>query len=328
MGYTVETEEELNRKSVLGELAVKWDLPSVYKMISDEIGSNSGLLGEVCRYLISSPGKGLRPLLVLICSSFGHLEKEAAVRLAAAMEMLHMAMLVHDDILDCSPVRRGKPAVHCQWDRNTAILAGDYLFGKSLELAGEFGKKIGHRFAGIILDTTVGEFLQAEELFDPSLEIETYLERIRKKTAAMIANCCAMAGVASCAQADIICLLENFGTNMGIAFQIKDDVSDWETGQVRGKPVIHDFRQGVLTLPVLFVLRLSEQKEIIRQIVLSREISDRQLFFVKGEVEKNGVLELALEAASVYTAGALQCLEDLPISPARGDLEKLVRNIL
>lgn len=310
----------------LRELAAIWDLPAVYSTISREIAPNRGRLGEVCRYLLASKGKGLRPLLVLICSAFGRLEKEKSIRLAAAMEMLHLAMLVHDDILDGSPVRRGVPTINRRWNDNTALLAGDYLFGKSLEIVGEFGKAAVERFAGVITESTAGEFLQAEAAFNLSLEISDYEEIIRKKTAVMLANCCAAAATACGAADQVISSLEGFGLNLGMAFQIRDDVADWSLeGKDLGKPVVQDLRQGLLTLPILLALQLSDSKDSIRAIIASKKVSDQHLSFIFHEIQKTGSLVLALETASGYTEKALQYLGFLPETPARQDLERLAK---
>ena len=315
-------------KCTFRELAAAWDISAVYSRIAQELESQQGLLGEVCRYLLLSPGKGLRPLLVLICSTFGHMEKEKRVRLAAGMEILHMAMLVHDDVLDVSGLRRGLPSINSRWDNNTALLTGDFLFGKSLEMVCEFGTEIVGRFSGIIMQSTAGEFQQTEEGFDTSLEIAAYEERIRKKTAVMLANCCAAAAVAAGASPSTVAQLEAFGTNLGMAFQIRDDVADWSSeGKKLGKPVIHDLSQGILTLPLLLALEVSDQKEAIKEMVSTRSLSEQQLVLISQEIRKTGSLELALDRASGYIEQAKITLKALPQNTARQDLGNLVKNM-
>jgi len=307
------------------DLASLWGVPSVYSLLAREIGSNQGHLGEVCRYLLSSPGKGLRPLLVLICSTFGDLDKVKRVRLAACMELLHLAMLVHDDIVDASPLRRGNLSINFRWNNNTAILTGDYLFGKSLEMVSGFGTRVVQRFANVITQSCSGEFRQAEGLFDVSMDVDDYKEIIRKKTAVMIANCCAAAGIASEAGENIISCLENFGLALGMAFQIRDDVADWNRGEKElGKPVIHDLRQGIVTLPLLFVLRLSKKKDTIRDIIISKNISEKQLSFIQHEIITTNSLGLAIKTASEYIERAHQHLGSLPETAGRQALEQLL----
>lgn len=319
----------IKQQCVIKELAASWDLDAVYSLISKEIGSTPGLLGDVSRHLLSAPGKGLRPLLVLISSSFGNIEKTKGIRLAAAMEILHMAMLVHDDVLDCSAERRGIPSINSRWDNNTAILTGDYLFGKSLEMVSGFGEGVVQKFSEIIMQSTIGEFQQAETIFDPSLKIEAYKDRIRKKTAVLIANCCSMAGLASGAPDSTVADLEHFGSNVGMAFQIKDDIVDWsDAGKRLGKPVVHDLRQGVLTLPVIFVLQFSSKSEHIKQVIRSQKISEQELSLISQEIKNTGCLDLAFRAASSYVERALKCLNYLPEISGRQHLEKLVKNIL
>ena len=226
---------------------------------------------------------------VLMSSSFGCMEKAASIKLAAAVEMLHTAMLVHDDVLDCSKLRRGIPSINYRFSDNTAILIGDYLFGKSLEMVSQFGGPVVQRLAGVITEAAAGELKQAERAFDPSLEINAYYEIIHQKTAVLMANCCAMGGLASGIGRETVTHLENIGRNIGMAFQIKDDVADWEAQEKdAGKPVNHDLRQGVLTLPVLFVLQLSSRKENIKKIILSGNISDGELSFINQEIKRTG----------------------------------------
>jgi heptaprenyl diphosphate synthase len=311
------------------ELTAKWDIPDVYALISQEIGGQSGLLGEVCRYLLSSPGKGIRPLLVLISSGFGSLEKSSSIKLAAAMEMLHMAMLVHDDVLDCSKLRRGIPSINSRFNDNTAILTGDYLFGKGLGLVSQFGKDAVERFADIITQSVAGEFKQAERIFNPYVEIKEYYDIICQKTAIFMATCCAVGGLASGSRDETVANLECVGRNLGMAFQIKDDVADWSTVEKDlGKPVVHDLRQGVLTLPVLLVLKISSKKEKIKNVILSRDISDRELSFIQQEIKVTGCLEMCLQTAAGYIEKALDLLVVLPDKPARQDLDMLLNNIL
>ena len=310
-------------------LAEKWDLQAVYDLMSRELGSSSGTVGEVCRYLLSSPGKGIRPLLVLISSGISRLDKQSRIRLAAALETLHLATLAHDDVLDKSMMRRGVPSINSRWDNNTAILTGDFLFGKSLEMVQGLGEEVNRRFAGIIIEVVTGEFQQAETIFDSSLSIEAYKERISKKTASLISNCCAMAAVASGSFSGMVPYLERFGFYTGMAFQIQDDILDWCEGERHlGKPVTHDLQQGVLTLPVLLALQLSRNRGKIVQIVASQRISQEDLSFIKEELVRTGALKLAGRTVFFYGRQAVKCLDFLPEANERNDLEALVRNIL
>lgn len=309
----------------IADLAVEWNLHAVYDHMVRELGSNTGLLGEVCNYLLSVPGKGVRPLFVLISSSFSQLDKNAAVRLATALETLHLATLAHDDVLDGSKTRRGAPSVNSRWDDNTAILTGDFLFGKSLEMVQGFGEEVVGRFAGIIVETVTGEFLQAEMVYDPSLSIETYKEIIGKKTATLFANCCAMAAVASGTPRDVVACLEDLGFYSGMAFQIKNDIADW--GQDEKGPGSHDLQQGILTLPLLLALQLSKNREKMVEVVSSKKVSETDMSFIREEVVKTGALELSCNAASFYGQQAKKRLNFLPKTNGRNSLEKLIDNI-
>lgn len=313
------------KSTEIADLAVEWGLHAVHDQLARELGSNTGLLGEVCNYLLSVPGKGVRPLFVLISSSFGQLDKNAAVRLAAALETLHLATLAHDDVLDGSKIRRGVPSVNSRWDDNTAILTGDFLFGKSLEMVQGFGEEVVGRFARIIVEIVTGEFLQAEMVFDPFLTIETYKEIIGKKTATFFANCCAMAAVASGAPRDVVACLEDVGFYSGMAFQIKNDIADWEQNE-KG-PGSHDLQQGVLTLPLLLALQLSKNREKMVEVVSSQRVSETDMSFIREEVFKTGALELSYNAAFFYGQQSKKRLYYLPKTSGRSSLEKLIGNI-
>jgi heptaprenyl diphosphate synthase len=305
-------------------LAEDWDVQAVYKVIEGELDSKPGLLGEVCSHVLSARGKGLRPLLVLICSQFGFLDKEKSTRLAAALEVLHTAMLIHDDVLDVSPVRRDRDSVNYRWNNNVAVLAGDFLFGKSLEMVSQFGQEAVGRFASVILKACSGEFRQLEAAFDTSLEITAYKEIIRNKTAVMLANCCAIGAAVSGADISMVHALESYGLNLGMAFQIRDDVADWFQGnKAPGKPVISDLGQGVVTLPVLFVLKLSPYRDKIEKIINSKKISPNHLAFISREIQKTESLELALNVAAQYLEKAYVSLEPLPDSPSKKALQQL-----
>lgn len=314
--------------STINDLAEKWQLQEVYDYISRELEPVSGLLEEVCFYLLSAPGKGIRPLLVLITSKMSSLNRGEGVRLAAAMEILHLATLVHDDVLDASMLRRGKPSVNSRWDDNIAILTGDFLFGKSLEMIHGFGEKINSRFAKIIIEVVSGEFMQAETAFDVSLKVKAYKQRISKKTAFMISNCCAMAAIVSGTPPEMVSCLESFGFYTGMAFQIQDDISDWcREEQDIGKPVTHDLQQGILTLPLVLALQLSEKKDDIERMVSSRNISREALAFIRDEIITTGSLDLARKRAFFYARQAEKCLNYFPNNGCRKDLEILLRNI-
>lgn len=299
--------------NLIEELGKEWEVPAVYKRISLELEGNSGLLGEVCHHILASQGKGLRPLLVLVCSHFGFLEQEEAILLAAAMEMLHTAMLIHDDIVDASPLRRGRDSVNYRWNDNVAVLAGDFLYGKSLEMVSQFGAEAVTRFAFVIRQACSGEFRQLETAFDTSLDVLVYEEIIRKKTAVMLANCCAIGGAVSGVRDTGVRALERYGLNLGMAFQIRDDVGDWcYRDEKPGKPVTHDLNQGVMTLPVLYVLESSPYKDRIGEIIAKKKFSGNNLDFIRREIQKNGALEFSLNIAEGYLEKSCQFLDCLP----------------
>jgi len=260
------------------QMAHIWGIEEVYQLISQELlGSGGRFQREIFRYLLRSPGKGLRPLLVLMCSGFS--TSRADVKpLAAGMEMLHLATLVHDDIVDRADKRRGKDSINALWGDGAAVITGDMLFGKSLKLVERYGNKAVKVYAEIIERMVSGEFQQMEAVFDYSLTEASYLSIAGKKTAYFFSQCCRLGAWAAGVCQDQVKILERFGFLLGLAFQIQDDIMDWFSSEGElGKPVGQDLRRGIITLPLIKALKLSEKREEIKKIIDKENFQRRKL---------------------------------------------------
>jgi len=314
--------------SNISEIAARWGVDKVYQVISEELKGGSRLQQEICRYLLRSPGKGLRPLLVLICAGFGR-KKGDAVTLAAGMELLHIATLVHDDVIDGAARRRGSTSINARWSEAVAVLTGDMLFAKSLKMVQKYGAGAAERFAGIIEDMVAGEFQQMETLFDPSLNMVSYMTRIAKKTASFFSSCCALGAVAAEAGQKEVDLLERFGYFLGVAFQIKDDILDWDSTEKKlGKPVCQDLQRGVLTLPVLRALQVSRQRKKLKEIIKKGMLLPGEMDFIREEINRSGALAFARNIAAQYGRQALENIDGLPAAEGREHLKSIVQLVV
>jgi len=188
-----------------------WGIEGVYQLIDRELlGSGGKFQKEIFRYLLERPGKGLRPLLVLMCAGFGRCRTDVKP-LAAGLEMLHLATLVHDDIIDGAYIRRGRNSINALWGAGAAVITGDMLFGKSLKLIGRYGDKAVKIYAKIIERMVSGEFQQMEALFDYSLDESSYFRIVGKKTAYFFSQCCRLGAWAAGVNHEQIKILERFG---------------------------------------------------------------------------------------------------------------------
>lgn len=214
-------------------------------------------LSELLNYSISDGGKRIRPALVLLAGKFYNYNLNTLLPMAAAVELLHTATLVHDDAIDKSPVRRGRPTINITWNDDKAILLGDYLFAKAEEFTARTENVRVIRLCAETLEViTTGELNQAFNAFNINQKFEDYIQRIAAKTASLIQTTTESGAILSGAPEESISSLKIFGYNIGIAFQIVDDILDF-TGSEKelGKPVGSDLSQGTLTLPAMLLLK-------------------------------------------------------------------------
>ena len=281
----------------------KEDLVSVNTIILDKLDSNVPLVQEVAKYLILSGGKRLRPLLTV--SSF-HLinnminQKENLINhigLAAAVEFIHTATLLHDDVIDESKQRRGKPTANEKWENKTSVLVGDFLFSRAFQLMTKYGNS---KTLKILADTSVtiseGEVLELAN--DKNLEIneDIYFNVVNAKTASLFSAACQVGAISATKSTNVqINALKSFGTNFGMTFQLIDDAIDYSSNQkILGKDTGDDFKEGKITLPLILAFGRSSEYE---KKFWRRTIADLN--------QENGDFENALEIINKY-----QCIED------------------
>lgn len=312
------------------------DLKAYEREFKILLKSNVFLIDKVVQYTISRKGKRLRPILVILTSrlhnhsSNGEVLDSRNLKAAAIMELLHTATLVHDDVVDGSDQRRGAPSVNSIWKNKVSVLFGDFLFSKSL-LAMLSLRSL--RAYEIISETaermSQGELLGVERNKDYWMEEEVYFRLIADKTASLLAAACQIGAVSSSENEEDIAAMRQFGENLGIAFQIRDDLLDILGKEKKtGKPLGNDIRDNKVTLPLIYALRHAQKKEarrIIRKI--KKKVNKQELKEINEFVHANGGIEYAMQKSDEYSRLAIRTLDRYPDSPYKDSLTKLVEFI-
>lgn len=274
-------------------------------------------------HLFGSPGKMLRPTLVLLSARFGPSYRDAKiVDLAESLELVHTASLVHDDIIDGSLMRRNQATVNARWGDEVAVISGDYLFAKAYALAAVLPKpEVISLVAQTVFALCDGEL--KEITGEPRVPTEReYLERIELKTASLYAACCQGAAMLADADAEIVATLGSFGTNFGLAFQIADDVLDLDgDDETLGKHVGQDLERGMLTLPMIYALD-ELGPAVGRRFLAARKSSEETRDLLK-DVRRTSGIDRARERAGHFRSLALAVLETLPDQPERDALAEI-----
>lgn len=329
MGVVIPLEEKAKDAGVEKLVAlVGGDMARVNQTILSRTGSDVAMIPEVANHLISSGGKRLRPMLTLATAALCGYRGEGHVKLAAAVEFMHTATLLHDDVVDESDMRRGKLAARMLWGNEASVLVGDFLLGQAFKMMVEVGSlpalDILSSAATVIAE---GEVMQLAAAKDTTTTEDAYLAVIRAKTAALFAAACEVGPVlAGRPKADWEAC-RSYGANLGIAFQLIDDALDYG-GQAAalGKNTGDDFREGKITLPVVLSFRRGseEERDFWRRTLEKGEIADGDLEKAIAAMRRHRALEDTIERARHYGKMARDALEIFPSSPARQALLETV----
>lgn len=297
------------------------------KTFRGAVKSNVALLDIIMRYIIKRKGKQIRPMLVFLSAAACNGVQEASYRAASLIELLHTATLVHDDVVDDSNERRGFFSINALWKNKIAVLVGDYLLSKGLLLALEHNE---YDLLRIVSEATremsEGELLQIEKARRLDIKEDVYFEIIRKKTASLIASCCAAGAASSGADIETVNHLKLFGEKVGIAFQIKDDLFDYQKTSITGKPSGIDIKEQKMTLPLIYLLnnsKPSEKSKIINTVKRYHNDSKRVNELIK-QVNESGGIEYANQKMLQYRNEAIHMLDELADSQAKTSLAQLV----
>ncbi|AEG59883.1 polyprenyl synthetase family protein [Desulforamulus ruminis] len=298
---------------------IRDDLRVVEQEIAKVVQSRDSLLTQTSMHLLNAGGKRLRPAFALLAGRFYDCDKERLLPLAVALELIHMASLVHDDVVDASMTRRGIPTVKANWGNGISMHTGDYLFAKSLVLISTYKDPF---IARVLADTSVkmceGEIHQISTAYSANQTWRDYFYRIKRKTALLIAASCQLGAVAAGAPENEHRRLGRFGHHLGMAFQITDDILDMVADQRElGKPIGGDLRQGILTMPVIYSLEKSSQRERLRELVEIRDKTEAQVVEAIEIIKEAGGIHYAVAASQKYIAKAKKNLNQLPDRPVK-----------
>lgn len=313
--------------------SIEADLEQVDSTFQARAVTGLEILQAATSYVLSMPGKRLRMALTLLSGKMIEYRFEKLLPLGVAFEMAHLASLIHDDILDEATVRRGIPTVNSRFGDNIAILLGDYFFAKTAGLAAEVEDfRIDRLLAetvATVCEGTIMEMLSSHRL---EVTLDAYLERIRAKTAALIAACCKGGAIVGNGTEAQIALLHQYGQSLGMAFQIIDDVLDYTgTQAATGKPVGNDLGQGLVTLPLIYALqdeRMNGHAERIADILTHPDGRHDEILDIVEWVTSGTGVRSAIDLARHFAARARATLSEFSDSPVRGVLDELVDYVI
>jgi octaprenyl-diphosphate synthase len=296
------------------------DLAAIEREFSRQSASNVAVITDIAEYLISGGGKRIRPLLLLLSAKALGSTSHSRIRLGAVVEMLHTATLVHDDIIDEADTRRGRPSSNTTWGNAKCVLAGDWLYMQSFSTALE---ERNFRVLDLLISLTQqmveGELLQIEKL-GRLINEEEYFDLIFRKTACLFKVSMQLGAAITNASEEVESQLGEYGRNLGLAFQIVDDVLDLTaTEEVLGKPVASDLREGKATLAVIHALErgTGADREAIRTVLADRSFDRVSHPHILEILQRHGSIDYAMDTACAYAEAARQSAVDLPDSEAR-----------
>ena len=316
-----------DRKTTMQDIRepVRTELDAVNRLIIDNLESDVDLVENIGHYIVDAGGKRLRPLLALLGAGCCGYRGDQHIKFAAVIEFIHTATLLHDDVVDLSTLRRGRPTANAEFGNASSVLVGDFLYTRAFQLMVEIGNMdIMQDMAATTNMIAAGEVLQLVRAGNPDTSEQQYLDVITRKTAILFASACF--GVATLADqpSEVRNSLREYGLNTGIAFQIIDDVLDYEGDPAAmGKNIGDDLNEGKTTLPLIHVLQngASDARAIVATAIREKDAS--LIEDVLAAVRSTGSLEYSREVATTYQTQALSALDELPASPHRDSMRAI-----
>ncbi|HTM50817.1 MAG TPA: polyprenyl synthetase family protein [Bryobacteraceae bacterium] len=298
---------------------VRDDLSRVEAEIALESVSSVDAITNIGRYLQSSGGKRLRPSLLLLCSKLIGEGGASAIHLGAVVEIIHAATLVHDDVIDASETRRGRPSANAQWGNHTSVLGGDWLYMQAFQMAvRERNFRVLDILIGLTQMMVEGELLQLERIGRIDVSEADYMELVHRKTAGLFSACARLGALVAGADSQAEDRLGDYAWNLGMAFQLIDDMLDFTAReQTLGKPVGGDLREGKITLPLIYALEraTAEEREMVETILRERNYDRVPFRRVLALIEKYRGVERIQERAQAFTDKARKLIAEFPESP-------------
>ncbi len=303
------------------------------RMVDDKLISFARVdfpwLAEPLAYVLESSGKRVRPGITLLAGKFFQYDIDTLVPMATSIELFHNATLVHDDAVDNAMLRRGKTAVNSLWGDGVAVLLGDYLFSLAADLVCSIGNfRVMSMFAKTLTEISGGQLRETFSAYGWSQNRESYYEQIYSKTASLFAAATGTGAVLSDAPEEAVSALTSYGKNLGMAFQVIDDILDFigDEGEL-GKPVGSDLLQGTLTLPVILLMEQRPQDNI-QQRLAEKPGDQEEVARVIEMVRNSSILEECYQIAGGFSSQACRDLEALPKNASRGSLIDLADYVI
>ncbi len=295
------------------------DLVQVEKKLSVESVASVDAVTAISQYLQSSGGKRLRPALLLIAAKLVGRTDSMAIHLGAVVEMIHAATLVHDDVIDAAETRRGRPSSNVKWGNHTCVLAGDWLYMQAFQIAlRERDFQILDLLISLTQMMVEGELLQLERIGKIDISEADCMELVDRKTACLFSVCTRLGAICGRAEAPVQEKLGEYAWNLGMAFQLVDDVLDFTAREkTLGKPVGGDLREGKVTLPLVYALERATagERRLVETILEQRSYDAVPFTRILGLLEKYHAIERARERAQTFTDKARQLISEFPDSP-------------
>ncbi len=303
------------------------ELNEFQKVFRNSVKSTVPLLDVIMNYILKSKGKQMRPLIVLYSATLFDGINESTYRAATLIELLHTATLVHDDVVDESDRRRGRFSINALWKNKIAVLVGDYLLSRGMLTSLQAKDyNVLEIVSEAVKEMSEGELLQIEKARKLDIDESVYYDVIRKKTASLVASCFAAGASSSCQSDDDIKKMWNIGEYAGMAFQIKDDLLDYEKSNVTGKPTGIDIKEKKMTLPLIYLLSKSSflKKRKIINIIKQHNTNKEKVNWIMNEVKNAGGIKYATDVMAQYKNKAINMLREYPESTSRLALEQII----
>lgn len=315
-------------------------LSTIYEPVQEDLVEVEGRLGLVSKvdfswqskmldYSLKGGGKRIRPALTLLSGKFYDYNLDCLLPMAAAVELMHTATLVHDDAIDNSSVRRGRPTINKVWGEDKAVLLGDYLFAKAGEFAADTRNlRVIKLFAQTLMAISSGELVQAFSAFNLEQTHQDYLQRISGKTASLFSLATESGAILSQAPEESVKALKEYGHNLGIAFQIVDDILDFiSTEEEMGKPIGSDLAQGTFTLPAMLLMERSPEDNPVKRLFQNGDKQENIKLAIE-LIRGSSIVQECYKVASDYSAKACQSLNSLPNNASRQALAELANYVV
>ena len=309
---------------------VRKDLATVEDRLKSVSKVDLPALSKLLDYSLQGGGKRIRPIMALLSGKFYDYNRRNLLSLAMAVELMHHATLVHDDTIDSSPVRWGRPTINKLWGTEQAVLLGDYLFAKAGDYAAATGNlRVIRHFSQTLMVISSGELAQAYSAFNLEETRKNYLQRITRKTASLFTMATESGAVLSMAPQASIEILRDYGHNLGIAFQIVDDILDFSgTEEELGKPIGSDLAQGTFTLPAMVFLERYPEDDRVKRLFDGEDNKEEDIRLAVESIRSSPIIEECFGIASRYSERACDKLKFLPNNTVRQSLIDLADYII